>query len=295
MDWDRIRIFLEVARTGQILGAARRLGLNHATVARQLTALEDELKTRLIERRTTGCNLTRAGEALVGAAERAESEFLQVGAQIGSASKAISGTVRVGAPDGLGNYFLADRLGALAAQHPDLLIQLVPLPRTFSLSRREADIAITLDRPKQGRLIVTKLTDYTLSVYGAESYLKRSGPISKQTDLAGRLFITHVEDFVYSRALDYASALGKFMARHYECGSVVAQIEAVRSGHGVGILHDYAAKRFPELRRLLPEIRFVRNYWLVSHLDTHSTRRVSAVHSHIVASVRSARREFSSS
>jgi DNA-binding transcriptional LysR family regulator len=68
-------------------------------------------------------------------------------------------------------------------------------------------------------------------------------------------------------------------------------MEAVRDGHGVGILHDYAARRFPELKRLLPEIRF---YWLVSHPDTHHTRRVSEVHTHIVASVRSARREFTS-
>jgi len=84
------------------------------------------------------------------------------------------------------------------------------------------------------------------------------------------------------------------MNRHYECGGVVAQMEAVRGGHGVGILHDYAARRFPELKRLLPEIRFVRNYWLVSHPDTHHTRRVSEVHAHIVASVRAARREFTS-
>src|SRR5258708_11652650 len=183
MDWDRIRIFLEVAATGSIAGVGRRLGVNHATVARQLTALEQELKPQLVERRTTGCVLTSAGEALVAAAERAESEFLQVGAHLGRSSESLSGIVRVGAPDGLGNYFLASQLGALAARHPDLLIQLVPLPRTFSLSRREADIAITLDRPKQGRLIVKKLTDYTLSVYGAESYLKRLGPIRKQADL----------------------------------------------------------------------------------------------------------------
>src|SRR5260370_776638 len=142
MDWDRIRVFLEVARTSQILGAARRLGVNHATVARQLTALEQELKTRLVERRTTGCVLTSAGEALVAAAERAESEFLQVGAHLGRSSEAISGTIRVGAPDGLGNYFLASQLGQLAARHPDLLIKLVPLPRTFSLSRREGAVSI---------------------------------------------------------------------------------------------------------------------------------------------------------
>lgn len=292
MDWERVRIFLEVARAGQILKAAKRLRLNHATVARQLTALEESLNVKLLERHTSGCALTAAGEALVVAAERAESEFLKVGASIGGASEAITGTVRVGAPDGLGNYFLADRLGALAARHPGLVIQLVPLPRMFSLSRREADIAITLDRPKQGRLIVSKLTDYTLSVYAAQSYLSREGPIGSQSDLAGRLFVTHVEDFVYSQALDYASALGRLMSRRYECGSVVAQMEAVRSGHGIGILHDYAARRYPELKRVLPEVRFVRNYWLTSHPDTHETRRVQEVLRFIAASVKGARSSF---
>ncbi|WP_234685065.1 LysR family transcriptional regulator [Bradyrhizobium monzae] len=292
MDWERVRIFLEVARAGQILKASKHLRLNHATVARQLTALERSLDAKLLERHTSGCTLTAAGEALLAAAERAESEFLKVGSSIGGPTEAIIGTVRVGAPDGLGNYFLADQLGSLAARHPGLVIQLVPLPRNFSLSRREADIAITLDRPKQGRLILAKLTDYTLSVYAAASYLAREGPINDQADLAGRLFVTHVEDFVYSRALDYASVLGRLMSRRYECGSVVAQMEAVRSGHGVGILHNYAARRYPELKRLLPDVRFVRNYWLTSHPDTHETRRVQEVHRFITTAVKAARSSF---
>ena len=292
MDWERVRILLEVARAGQILKASKHLKLNHATVARQLTALERSLNAKLLERHTSGCTLTGAGEALVAAAERAESEFLKVGSSIAGAAEAITGTVRVGAPDGLGNYFLADHLGTLAARHPGLVIQLVPLPRTFSLSRREADIAITLDRPKQGRLILSKLTDYTLSVYAAESYLAREGAIKSQADLAGRLFVTQVEDFVYSRSLDYASVLGRLMSRRYECGSVVAQMEAVRSGHGIGILHDYAAQRYPELTRLLSDVRFVRSYWLTSHPDTHETRRVQEVHRFITASVKAAKSFF---
>lgn len=292
MDWERVRIFLEVARAGQILKASKQLRLNHATVARQLTALEKSLNAKLLERHTSGCTITPAGEALVAAAERAESEFLKVGASIGGATGAIIGTVRVGAPDGLGNYFLADNLGALAARHPGLVIQLVPLPRTFSLSRREADIAITLDRPKQGRLIQSKLTDYSLSVYATETYLSREGQIGSESDLTGRLFVTHVEDFVYSRALDYASTFRNLMLRRYECGSVVAQMEAVRSGHGIGILHDYAARRYPELRRLLPEVRFVRSYWLTSHPDTHETRRVQEVRRFITTSVKAARIHF---
>ncbi|MDQ0472850.1 LysR family transcriptional regulator [Labrys wisconsinensis] len=292
MDWDRIRIFLAIARSGQILGAARRLGLNHATVGRQLTALETDLGARLVERHTNGSRLTAAGEALLAAAERAESEFLRVGSRLAGIEEAIAGTVRVGTPDGLGNYFLARELGALAAEHPELVIQLVPLPRTFSLSRREADIAITLDRPTQGRLIVKKLTDYSLSVYAAGSYLARTGAVEREEDLAGRLFVTHVDDLAYSRALDYAATLGRLMQRRFECGSVVGQLEAVRAGHGIGILHDYAAQPFPELQRLLPSHRFRRSYWLVSHPDTHDTRRVRAVTAHIVARVRAARRTF---
>jgi molybdate transport repressor ModE-like protein len=92
MDWERIRIFLAVARAGQILGAARRLGLNHATVGRQLSALETEMKAKLVERQTNGCSLTPAGEALLRAAERAESEFLRVGQQLAGTQATISGT-----------------------------------------------------------------------------------------------------------------------------------------------------------------------------------------------------------
>jgi DNA-binding transcriptional LysR family regulator len=292
MDWDKVRIFLEVARTGQILGAAKRLKLNHATVARKLTALEKDLKTRLVNRQTTGSSLTPSGVALLAAAERAESELLRVGSQLTSVAEKVSGTVRIGAPDGLGNYFLANQLGAFAAANPALIVQLVALPRTFSLAKREADIVVTLERPTEGRLISTKLTDYTLSVYASDDYLKRAATIQKPDDLADHLLITYIHDIIYSRALDYASTLGELVTRRYECGSVVGQVEAVRAGHGVGILHDYAAERYPELKRILPGIRFTRSYWLVSHPDTHETRKVREVRRYIVAKVREARSQF---
>jgi molybdate transport repressor ModE-like protein len=292
MDWDRVRIFLEVARTGQILGAAKRLKLNHATVARQLSALEKDLKTKLVNRQTTGSSLTPAGVALLAAAERAESELLRIGAELTSAADNLSGTVRIGAPDGLGNYFLADQLGAFAVANPDLIVQLVPLPRAFSLAKREADIVVTLERPEEGRLVATKLTDYTLSVYASTAYLERARPIRTPEDLRGHLLVTYIHDIIYSRALDYASTFKELINRRYECGSVVGQLEAVRAGHGVGILHDYAAQRYPELRRVLPDTRFTRSYWLVSHPDTNETKTVRELRRYIVSKVRAARSQF---
>jgi molybdate transport repressor ModE-like protein len=290
MDWDNLRIFLAIARAGQILAAAKALQLNHATVARRLDALEESLDTRLFERRTTGTALTPAGEKLLIRVERMESELLQAD----TASNAINGIVRVGAPDGFGTFHLAPVLARLANLHPQLTIQLVPLPRSFSLSRREADIIVTIERPKLGRAIIKKLTDYSLSVYASQSYLDRTGIIRTQVDLTEKLFITYVEDIAYSRALDYTAELAKLMPRHYECGSVVAQMEAVRAGEGVGILHDYAAAAYPELIRVLPEMQFSRTYWLMSHPDTHDTRRVSEVYRAIVDSVNARRGQFSS-
>jgi DNA-binding transcriptional LysR family regulator len=288
MDWDNLRIFLAIARAGQILAAAKALHLNHATVARRLDALEEGMGTRLFERRTTGTVLTPIGEKLLIRVERMESELLQAD----TASNTIDGVVRVGAPDGFGTFHLAPHLARLANLHPHLTIQLVPLPRTFSLSRREADIIVTIERPKLGRAIIKKLTDYSLSVYASKQYIERTGLIRERNDLENRLFITYVEDIAYSRALDYTAELSKLMPRHYECGSVVAQMEAVRAGEGVGILHDYAAAQYPELQRILPEMHFSRTYWLMSHPDTHHARRVVTVYQAIVDSVAARKKSF---
>ena len=162
MNWDDVRIFLAVARSGQILGAARRLDLNHATVSRRLAALEEALRTRLFRRTTTGSELTPAGERFLGIAERMEADMITARAEIAGEGDEVSGTVRIGAPDGFGVAYLAPRLGALAAQHRELKVQLVPVPRTFSLSRREADIAITTERPAEGRLVAGKLVEAAL-------------------------------------------------------------------------------------------------------------------------------------
>lgn len=292
MDWDRVRVFLAVARAGQILGAARRLGLNHATVARHLDALEADLGTELVERRPAGCALTAAGERLVAAAERMEAEAIAAEAELAAGGAGVGGTVRIGAPDGLGNYFLAPELARLTSRHPDLVVELVPLPRTFSLSKREADVAIGLDRPAQGRLIVVKLTDYTLGVYATEAYLAARGTPASKADLAGHVFVSGVDDFSYSSALDYASAFEGTAAARFHCASVVGQVEAIRAGHGFGIVHDYVAAKLPELKPLLPEITFRRSYWLVTHPDTGRTRRVETVTRAIVQRVREERRLF---
>jgi DNA-binding transcriptional LysR family regulator len=202
MNWDDVRIFLAVARAGQILGAARRLGLNHATVSRRIAALEAALGARLFRRMTTGSELTAAGERFLGVAERMEADMIAARADLADEGDDLAGPVRIGAPDGFGVAFLAPRLGELTARHRELSIQLVPVPRSFSLSRREADIAITVERPTEGRLVASKLVDYSLGLYASRAYGEKHGLPETPAALAGHRLVGYVDDLVNTPTLD---------------------------------------------------------------------------------------------
>ncbi|OJJ11644.1 LysR family transcriptional regulator [Roseibium sp.] len=277
MNWDDIRIFLGVARTGQILAAAKRLGLNHATVARRLTALEDSLGTRLFDRSTSGCVLTDAGSRFFDRAETMEAAALQAEADLGDDTPEISGTVRIGAPDGFGVAYLAPRLGLLTRQHPGLTVQLVPVSRSFSLSRREADIAVTIERPETGRLIAGKLVDYALGLYASRSYLSERDFPESPGDLSAHNLIGYVEDLLYSASLNYGTEFFKGWTARFEIASALGQTEAVKAGAGIGILHDFIARADPSLVPVLPDMKLKRAYWMVTHESSRPLRHVAAV------------------
>jgi DNA-binding transcriptional LysR family regulator len=276
MNWDDVRIFLAVARSGQILGAARSLGLNHATVARRLTALEEALGSKLFTRKTNGSELSGAGERFLVHAEAMESAMLAANESAGTDS-AIDGTVRVGAPDGFGVAFLAPRLGELTDRHKGLRIELVPVPRAFSLSRREADIAVTLERPREGRLVARKLTDYRLGLYAAQSYLDAHGTPASLDDLAAHQLVGYVEDLLFTTSLDYTAEFLKGWRSSLAVSSAMGQTEAVRAGAGIGILHAFMVKRDSSLVPVLPAHTLTRSYWTVVHEDLRNIRRVALV------------------
>jgi DNA-binding transcriptional LysR family regulator len=291
MDWDNARVFLAAARAGQFLAAAKSLGVDHATVARRMTALEAKLGAKLFDRRTTGCSLTSAGGRFLAAAERIEAEMLRAQSAL-SDGAGIAGTVRIGAPDGFGTFFLASRLGRLAEAHPDLTVQLAPMPRVFSLSRREADLAITIDRPEEGRLAVRKLTDYTVHFYAAKSYLAAHAAPLAAEDLRRHRLVTYVPDLLFSPALNFMPELFGPSYRRLECASALGQNAAVLSGAGIGMLHDYHAADHPALAMVLPDLVFRRSYWLVTHLDSRDAPRVRTTADFIADAVESERGIF---
>jgi DNA-binding transcriptional LysR family regulator len=292
MDWDDARYFLAVAREGQMLGAARRLGVSQALLSRRIAALEAAVGTRLLDRTTRGCTLTEDGQAMFEAAERAEAEMLAGLARLQGRGGELAGTIRIGAPDGFGGAFLAPRLRRLSAAYPKLHVQLVPVPRSFSLSQQEADVAVRVGRPEKGRLRVRRLTDYTLGLYASAEYLARAGRPETLAQLRDHTLVGYVEDLIYTPELNYAAEFLRDWRSSIEVSTAIGQFEVVRSGAGIGILHDFMAAGEPDLVRLFPERAVTRTYWTVWHENMRVARRVQAVVELLDALVRDERHMF---
>ena len=277
MNWDDAKYFLAVARAGQMLGAATRLGVSQAMLSRRVSSLEAALDCKLFERSTGGCVLTPDGAALMEVALRVEAEFETAKTLVQTSTSSVSGTVRIGAPDGFGVAFLSPRLHVLTKKYPLLNVQLVPVPRSFSLSQREADIAVMVGRPQTGRLRARKLTDYSLGLYAAKSYLKKAGMPAQLKELNAHSLVGYVEDLIFSTELNYNTEVLGSWESSIEISSALGQFEAVKAGAGIGVLHDFMAMQNDGLVNLFPEVSLSRNYWTVWHESMKNTRRISVV------------------
>jgi len=292
-DWNDLRVLLAVGRTGKLSAAAIKLRADHATVSRRISALEDALQVKLLERHSTGVTLTEQGQKLMQAAEAMESLALAGMADLQQSELKISGAVRIGAPEGFGSYFLAPRLGALCDRHPELEIELVAMGAVFSLSKREADIAVGLTRPEQGRLFSRKLTDYRLGLYAAKSYFDSRPEIAKIADLKNHRIIGYIEDLIFSSELSNMFAQADVPAPRLRSSNLIAQMKAAVSGAGLCMLPAFIAQNHAQLRPVLSnEIAARRTFWLTVHADLRELARVRETSNFIEEEVRKARDQF---
>ncbi len=271
-DWDLLQSFLAVARTGRLTVAARRLGVDHSTLSRRLATLEAALGAKLFDRALSGYSLTHQGEHLLARAEAMESTALAIQSDVGEGRARVSGTVRIGTPDGFGTAFLAAAIHELTAAQPALQIDLVATPLGFSLSKREADIAISLSRPAEGRLHVRKLTDYRLGLYVAAGVW----PAVQSLEAAAVLpFISYIDDLLYSAELDYTPPALKAVEPRLRSSSLMAQYQACASGAGLCILPCFLADPDARLVRVLPEaVNLTRSFWMIVHSDMRDLARI---------------------
>ena len=292
-DWNDLRFFLAVCRSGTISLAGRRTGTDHATVGRRVTALEAALGVQLFERNPRGYNLTRHGERLLATAEAMEREAERLEEEMAGQHRGLTGNVRISTLEGFGNYFLGPRLGAFAHAHPHLSIELITIQQILALSRRESDLAITLTPPTTGRFVSERLTDYRLFVYGTRDYLARHPSIRRREDLLRHAFAGYVEDLIFTRGLDYLEDVSPGLHARLQSSSLHAQMDAVRSGFGLCVLPAFLAAAYRDLVRVIPdEIALTRTYWMTVHADVAETALIRMTQRFIRQEVAAAQHRF---
>lgn len=277
MDWRDLQIFLTVAEKGQLTKAAAALGMNAKTIARRLRHVETAMGSTLFEQTREGQVLTEAGAALLAHAEIMAQAAWDIEAQNGLGTAGLSGTLRISVAEGFGSWFLAKHLSNFASAYPDLTIDLVASSGFLSPSKREADIAVLLSRPKSGPMLTKKLSDYALRLYATPAYLAAFGHPDQPADLAiGHRLIGYVPDLIYSPELQYLDEIHPGLAPKMRSSSINAQHRLIGSGAGIGVLPCFIGDADPGLVPVLPSKRIVRGFWLVTHKDSQRLARVQA-------------------
>jgi DNA-binding transcriptional LysR family regulator len=276
-EWTDLRFFLELARAGTLSRAARRLAVEHTTVARRIDRLETQLGSTLFDRSREGYELTEFGDALLPHAEAMEGAALAAAEQMSGAEVAAHGVVRLGVPEVFGTRIVTPLLADLLATHPDLSIDLLALPRFANLANREADLGVMLDPPTTGRYIVTRLASFRFYLYAAPAYLARHAPITAQGDLVRHDFVDYVQDRLASRELSYLNELGFTPRRRLCCSGMTGQLEAAALGMGLMMAPPYAVPPDGRLVQVLDGFFAERSFWLVAPADLYRLRRVRVV------------------
>lgn len=278
-DWNDLTFFLELARQGRLMPAARRLKVDHTTVSRRIAELERDLDAKLFTRGPDGFVLTETGHKLKGLSEAIEQKALAIPEALGLQDAAQPlGRVRVASMEGIAAFYLAARFRELAVTNPGLVIELVTERHLINLTKREADVSVSFVPPQGPRLLVQRVGGFRLALFASEDYLARRGRPGCRDDLHGHDFVDYVDDLVAIEPVHWLLEVLAPASVLFRSTSMAAQQTAVAAGFGLALLPLFSAKTNPALVPVLPDDVVVRrDLYLGVHEDIACVGRVRAV------------------
>lgn len=286
-DLNDLRFFLSVAQAGSLSGAARRLGVTHATVSRRISALEQSLNARLVERTANGYSLTAAGKDILAAAESVDQQAWSIEKMVAGDEERISGVVRLTVSSGLGNCWLADKTPQFKKEYPEIELEIVINTEVMDLLRREADIALRVGLPGSDELVGQKLGQIACGLYAAQTYIDAHGEPQDLKDLANHRVVESIGGIAHlAQSREFRRFLNPANVA-LSVNGLMSLLSAARLGLGIVTLPSYMIGNEHTLRRLLPADFDVRlDLWLLTHPDLRYTARIRAVRDFLVERVR---------
>jgi DNA-binding transcriptional LysR family regulator len=288
--WDDVRFFLAVARTGSLSGAARALDVGHVTVGRRISLLERRLGVSLLNRTPDGFAATAAGEAILRQCIAMENAALDLERIAAGRDSLAAGSIRLTATEALAHRVIAPAIAELRKSHPDLQVDLAVGVRSLDIARREADLAVRVGRPSGPGLVSRKLGEVGYSLYASRSYFAKHRIPQRGKGLAECDLITFTgapaatSPFFMNESLEGARIA-------LRCNNPLIQLQAAANGIGIAELACFLADDCADLVRIWPdEPPALRSVWLVMHEDLRRSARIRVASSAIVDAFRRHRR-----
>jgi DNA-binding transcriptional LysR family regulator len=288
-DWNDLRYFLALAESGSQAAAAKALKTNQSTVCRRLRDLEEAFDTSLFDRHYRGMRLTPAGMQLMERARQMDAAAQAIDRHIAGFDRAMQGTVRISATDGIGSFWLAPRLVEFQREFPSIMVELVTSNAAADLGRREADIAIRLFESREAKIVTKRVGTMRFAMYSAQSYLSTFGGPTQWAELARHRMVDRSS---YDRLRAWRELLDGHTGVVFRTDSATAYYHAVRDGMGIGLFPTYNRIITPELVQLSIAIEASVPIWLVSHEDTNRNARVRTVLDYLYRAFERDRRDW---
>lgn len=296
LDWDDLRFFLAIARSGNLSTASKKLHVAQSTVGRRLASLEASLGVRLFNRTPDGYAPTPAGEQVRLQAEGIEEQALALERQVVGRDGRMAGNVRVTCAETIATNLIAPCLGTLHETEPDIMVDLLPDLKELSLSMREADISVWVRQPDQHDLVVRRIGTLAFGLYASHGYIERHGDCDYDAGCVGHRIITQLDGIQDAVQTDWLAALAPRARVALQTSSHAAALAAAKQGGGLACLLRYCGDNETGLVRLktppLPSVIPSTGIWQVVHKDNRDTPRIRVALNHIATWVRSRAKEL---
>ncbi len=277
MNWDDLRVFLALARNGRVSKASQSLEMDSTTLIRRVKKLEESLNCSLFELSKKGYLLTDHGLRLVQYIEKAEHFVLEAQHDLTNERKELSGTIRVSVSEGFGTWFLAPLLPQFKSHFPNISIELVATSGFLNINKREADIAILLEKPTKGLLYTKRLTDYSLRLYIHKALIASQPTPTTYEQLTPFPVVSYVPDLLYAPQLKFIEENLLSPMHTLSSTSINAQYQMLDNRAGVGILPCFIANHSENLQAVLEnKVKITRTFWVATHRDVRHLARIQA-------------------
>lgn len=270
MNWDDLNILLAISRAGNLVGAAKRLGINHSTVFRRINNIEKSLGVRLFNRLSSGYIPTEAGSAALISAERIDEEVSALSLQLAGKDERLQGQIKITAPEGIAFSVLPELLSEFSKRHPLIEIDLLITSNALLLSKREADIALRVTNSPPDTNIGKCISSFAFAVYATPEFLENCNHDEK--NYSWILSDNANEWFPHSFWKEMKTKTARSV---FTSNSIQAVFDACKQGIGIAALPCFMGDAEENLVRVIhPDIATVKELWILMHPDLRNTTRV---------------------